>query len=150
MLMATSGSWGWELNPYIAALQAQNIELGFVEWVKGKYSKTYSKLIINYTKKYSHLIKEGSNLRELESFSDFKKPNVIKSLLILAKYNGCYSQFKERLKSNGIKSAKPNSLNAFLRILNASDSNILGYYRDIQPILRPNERLYSKFLLLVD
>jgi intergrase/recombinase len=51
------------------------------------------------------------------------------------------------LKANGIKSIRPNSLVAFLRILNATDSDILDYYKNIKSILRPNEQLYSKFLL---
>jgi intergrase/recombinase len=72
---------------------------------------------------------------------------VIKSLLILAKYNGCYSELKGRLKQYGIKASKPSSLDAFLRILNASNSDILEYYQRIQPLFRSNEQLYAKFLL---
>ncbi len=75
------------------------------------------------------------------------KNNVIKSLLILAKYNGCYSQFKNRLREYGIKASRPDSLSAFLRIINANDNNVLAYYNEIQPILRTNEQLYTKFLL---
>jgi intergrase/recombinase len=73
---------------------------------------------------------------------------VIKSMLILAKYNGCYSEFKSRLKQYGIKASKPSSLDAFLRILNASNSDIIEYYHRIKPLFRSNEQLYAKFLLL--
>jgi intergrase/recombinase len=123
------------------------IDLDFKKWVTQKYAKSYSNNILCNVKRYSHLLNADSNLRELELLNDAVKNNEIKSLLILTKYNGCYSEFKARLKQFGIKASKPSSLDAFLRILNASESDILDYYHRIQPILRDNERLFSKFLL---
>jgi intergrase/recombinase len=130
-----------------STLNDQSLDLSFEKWVKQKYAKSYSRNILIYTKKYSHLLKADSNLRELELLHDAVKNNVIKSLLILAKYNGCYSELKNRLKQYGIKASKPSSLDAFLRILNASNSDILEYYQRIQPFFRANEQLYTKFLL---
>ena len=119
-----------------------------MQWVKGKYSKSYSNNVLNYCKRYGHLINSSnSNLREIELLPNYTKNQVIASLTVLSKFNGTYEQFKGKLKANGVKSARPNSLDAFLRILNATDSDILDYYKKIQPILRSNEQLYIKFLL---
>ncbi len=38
-------------------------------------------------------------------------------------------------------------MTAFLRILGASDSDIIGYYKQLQTILKPHQALFSKFLL---
>ena len=55
------------------------------------------------------------------------------------------------MKAYNLKFVRPNSLGAFLRILNASntatENSILSYYEHIQQYLRPNERLFTEFLL---
>ena len=108
----------------------------FQKWVIAKYSISYRRAVLCYVKKYHYLLKSDSNLREVELLTNDVKSSVVKSLLLLAKFNGCYSQFKARLSEYGIKLYRPNSLNAFLRILNANDSDILQYYNQITPMLR--------------
>ena len=56
-------------------------------------------------------------------------------------------QLKARLSEYGIKLYRPDSLNAFLRILNASNSDVIAYYNEIKPLLRDNEQLFAEFLL---
>jgi intergrase/recombinase len=119
----------------------------FEKWVRAKYSISYRRAVLCYVKKYQYLLKSDSNLREVGLLTNDVKSSVVKSLLLLAKFNGCYSQFKDRLNEYGIKLYRPNSLNAFLRILNANDSDILQYYNQITPMLRDNEQIFSKFLL---
>ena len=121
--------------------------LAFEQWVRAKYSASYRNNIICNVRRYHHLLKADSNLRTIELLNNYVKNNVIKSLLILAKYNGCYLQFKDRLKAHGIKASRADSLSAFLRILNASNSDIIHYYNELIPILRANEQLFVKFLL---
>jgi len=129
---------------------SSNIDHSLVEfekWVIAKYSISYRKAVLCYAKKYNNLLDSNSNLRDLELLTNDVKNSVVKSLLLFAKFNGCYSQFKDRLKEYGIKLYRPNSLNAFLRILNASNSNLMQYYNEVIPMLRDNERLFAKFLL---
>jgi hypothetical protein len=114
--------------------------LEFEKWVRAKYSSSYRNVVLCYVKKYHYLLKTDSNLRELELLTNDVKTSVVKSLLLFSKFNGCYSQFKTRLNDYGIKLYRPDSLNAFLRILNASNSNVMQYYNEITPLLRHNER----------
>ena len=119
----------------------------FEKWVRAKYSVSYRRAVLCYVKKYHHLLKADSNLRDLELLTNDVKSSVVKSLLLYSKFNGCYSQFKDRLNQYGIKLYRPDSLNAFLRILNASNTNTLEHYNEILPLLKDNERVYAKFLL---
>ena len=100
-----------------------------------------------YAKKYYGYLNPKSNLRDLELLSNDVKSLAVKALILLSKFKGNYSQFKLRLNENGIKLSRPDSLSAFLRILNASNSNIMQYYNSITPMLRENERVFAKFLL---
>ncbi|MGD0644942.1 MAG: integrase [Candidatus Bathyarchaeia archaeon] len=119
----------------------------FEKWVRAKYSVSYRRAVLCYVKKYQYLLNLNSNLREVELLTNDVKSSVVKSLLLFSKFNGCYSQFKDRLNEYGIKLYRPDSLNAFLRILNASNSNIIQYYNEVTQLLRANERLFAKFLL---
>jgi intergrase/recombinase len=119
----------------------------FEKWVRAKYSSSYRNVVLCYVKKYHYLLKAEGNLRELELLTNDVKTSVVKSLLLFSKFKGCYSQFKARLTDYGIKLYRPDSLNAFLRILNASNSNVMQYYGEITPLLRDNERSFAKFLL---
>ena len=128
-----------------------NHELGFnfaefSNWVKSKYSKSYISTILCYAKKYNHLMK-AENVRELDMLPATIKNNVIKSLIILSKFLGCYKEFSERLKSFDIKTSRPDSLSAFLRIFNARNSDITSWYQSTISLLRDNEQLFAKFLL---
>jgi len=101
---------------------------------------------MSYVKRFSNLIVSG-NLRELDMLPLSIKNNVIKSLIILSKYLGIYEDFSNRCKQFGIKTTSPNTLNAFLRILNSNNSDILKWYSEALPILRDNEKTLLKYLL---
>jgi intergrase/recombinase len=101
---------------------------------------------MSYTKRFSNLV-VSDNLRELDMLPHSIKNNVIKSLIILSKYLGIYEDFSNKCKQFGIKTTSPNTLNAFLRILNSNNSDILKWYNEALPILRDNERIFLKFLL---
>jgi hypothetical protein len=118
----------------------------FSNWVKSKYSSSYSRTILCYSKKYSHLMK-ADNVRDLDMLSATIKNNVIKSLIILSKFLGSYKEFSERLKSFDIKTSRPDSLSAFLRIFNARNSDIMTWYKSAVPLFRANEKIFAKFLL---
>jgi hypothetical protein len=89
----------------------------------------------------------AENLRELAVLPATIKNNVIKSLIVLSKFLGNYKDFCERLKDLDIKTSRPDSLNAFLRILGASNNDVLSWYNSTMLHLKDNEQLFSKFLL---
>ena len=70
---------------------------------------------------------------------------MIKALTILSKYIGQHEQFKSKLKNHGVHSRKQSIIESFLRILKASNSDILDWYSKAIAVLRPNEQLYLRF-----
>jgi intergrase/recombinase len=67
----------------------------------------------------------------------------------LAKYLGCYEEFKVKLRNHGVKWVnQDDSFNSFLRIVNNNHSNLGEWYTTAQSILRDNEKLWLKFTLL--
>ena len=120
--------------------------LEFKRWVKAKYSKQYYRTTMCYARKYKHLI--YGNLRELDFLQDSTKATVVKALVVLSKFLGIHSQFKQRLQDYGIKIKRPDSFTSFLRILKNNNSDILNYYHKATEVLRSHEKLYLKFLLL--
>jgi intergrase/recombinase len=119
---------------------------GFEDWVKSRYVKSYSNLVLCYARKYGSLV-NSADLKELDSLPASIKNNVIKTLVILSKFLGNSQEFRSRLKNFDIKTTRPDTLNAFLRILNASNSDVMSWYNTIILSLRDNERTFSKFLL---
>ena len=147
--------WSSSLVRTLALRAEDNIDLcnglvlnfaEFTRWINSKYSVSYRNTILCYTRKYYHFV-TAENLRDLDLLPATIKNNVIKSLIVLSKYLGNYKDFTERLKSFDIKTSRPDSLNAFLRILGASDSDVLSWYNSTMPHLKENEQLFSKFLL---
>ena len=118
----------------------------YERWVSSKYSNSYRNTILCYSKKYSHLV-TAENLRELDLLPATIKNNAIKSLIVLSKFLGKHKEFSERLKSFDIKTSRPDSLSAFLRIFNASNSDVMTWYSSTVPLLRDNEKLFAKLLL---
>jgi hypothetical protein len=114
------------------------------QYLFSKYSKTYAEIQYNYLAKYSQCY---DNPSELLNIPPSIRNNVIKSMIALSKYLGKYIEYKSRLSDNGIKFERPDSLEAFLRILNSNGKNTLGWYREATSKLRANEQLYLKFLL---
>jgi len=119
----------------------------FTQWASNRYSKNTITLILCYVRRFHNLL--YGNLRELGSLSDSVRTNTIKSLIVLSKYLGKYKEFKERLSNYGVKVSKQDSVTSFLRILKASDSNILEWLKGTKSILRDNEQLLLKYAILV-
>ena len=124
------------------------VDLGeFKQYLVSRYAKTYTPTIMCYVKKYGSLL--FGDIKQIEQLKyDSTKSTVIKSLIILSKFLGVHKEFKERLDNYGIKSKRQDSFSSFLRILKASDSNILEWFRESKTVLRPNERLLLKYALL--
>jgi len=119
----------------------------FKQWlISREYSKSYINAVMCYASKY-HYILGNNHLRDLDTLSNDIKASTVKALILLSKFLGTYTQFKQKLSEYGIKLARPDSLTAFLRILNNGNSNIIEYYNQAKSKLNPNEQTFLKFLL---
>jgi intergrase/recombinase len=118
----------------------------FNKYVKNKYAESYQNTIMCYVKRYYQFI---DNPKALEQLPYTIRNNCIKSLIILSKYLGIYTEFIDSLKKYGIKTTTQDSFNSFLRIFNVSSNgnNILEWYGTAISNLRDNEKTLLKFLL---
>jgi len=114
----------------------------FRAWLTSKYSKSYTRLVYYYSKKYHNLL---NNPKLIDLIRQSNRNNVIKALITLSKYLGCYTEFKAKMKNYGIKIHRQSAVESFLRIMKASNSDILDWYGMALKHLRPNEQLFLKF-----
>jgi len=130
-------------------IEQQEIEIDwslYYKWLSNRYAETYVKVLFPYCRKYYNLI--AGDLKTIDMLRASVKNNTIKSLIVLSKFLGLHKQFKERLDNYGLKTTRPDSLDSFLRILKASDSDVLLWLKDTKTILRDNERLFLKWALV--
>jgi intergrase/recombinase len=119
---------------------------GFRAYLLGKYhSKTWALELFRNARRYQDLM---SNLSMLDSFSKSKKYHVLQSLIALSKYLGCYEEFKVQIKTHGIKWHKASSLEAFLRIRNNSNSDVLEWLRQVSKVLGEHSETFLEFILI--
>jgi intergrase/recombinase len=124
-----------------------NIQLdwvGFKQYLDKKYSKGYADECYRYARAYVTCLNSPI---QLETLNGYKRNNVLKSLIALAKYHGFYEAFKGKLKTYGLKWHKQNSLTAFLRILNNSNSDILTWYKKTLSVSDDGLKTFFKFAL---
>ena len=119
----------------------------FKKYVQNKYRKTTAKRVMCYANRYYQVLESGQ-IGQLNAVPSTTRSEVIKSLIIISKYVGCYEQFKAALKSYGIKSARPDALAAFVRIYSNKNSNLDEWFAKVKPILTPQENLLLRFLRL--
>jgi intergrase/recombinase len=110
-----------------------------------KYCREYSVGQFNYTKRFLECYLNPSKILSLPTSI---RPNVLKSLIALSKYQGTYLEFKEKLRRYGIKWIKPDNLSAFLNILNNKHDDLKEWHKTVQGILDDNYRLFLRFVLL--
>jgi hypothetical protein len=101
--------------------------------------------MMSYAKRYSYLLESG-NLGQINSIALTVRTDVIKSLIIVSKYTGCYEEFKAGLKSYGVKLSRPDAFAAFIRIYNNHNADLGDWISQVKPILRPEENLMLRFL----
>ena len=83
----------------------------------------------------------------METFSKFKKNNVLKALIALSKYHGFYREFRERIKDYGIKWSQSSSIESFLRILRNNNKDILEWYHKAASVLNEDCQCYLELLV---
>jgi intergrase/recombinase len=115
----------------------------YAQYLDSKYTKSYATLVLLYSKRcYSYL----NDVKMIELVRESNRNNIIKSLSVLSKFLGLSNEFKAKMQSYGIKRTRQDAMTSFLRILRASDSDILDWYSNASKILRPNEELYLRFV----
>ncbi|HUK84289.1 MAG TPA: integrase [Candidatus Acidoferrum sp.] len=130
-------------GPIIAAMNWAEFKI----YVQNKYRPNTARKIMSYSKRFFPVIESG-NLGQINSVASTIRSDVIKSLIVIAKYAGHYEQFKASLKSYGIKNARPDALAAFIRIYNNSNSNLNEWLEKVKSVLTPQENLLLNFLRL--
>ena len=74
---------------------------------------------------------------------------MINGLTALSKYLGTYESFKKSMRVHGIKRVKVDPVQAFTRIFNSKTHKGLGeWYQQAMAVLKENEQLYLRFMLL--
>jgi hypothetical protein len=91
-----------------------------------------------------------NNPSELLSILASTRSAVLKSMIALSKFLGCYEEYKLKLKNHGISWINNNdSLSSFVKILNANNlKDLTVWYREALKILNDSEKLYLRFLAL--
>jgi len=119
----------------------------FRYWLKTKYSKQYVATTFSYAKRFHRLLYGDLKEIEIQPIKDSTKSTIVKALIVLSKFLGIHSEFKERLTNYGIKIHREDSFSSFLRIFNNNNNDILKWFKEVFPILRDNERMFLKFCL---
>ncbi len=113
-------------------------------FLSNKYCKQYPRAQLNNALKYYDCLENPSKMLSL---SASKRSNVLRAMVCLSRFLGCYEDYKAKLKNYGIKwSNTDTAFNGFLAIFNHKHDTLPQYIRDIQPILHDNERLFLRFL----
>jgi intergrase/recombinase len=116
------------------------------EYLLSKFSRSYALQVYNNGLRHYDCLDNPQNISILPISI---RSNILKAMVNLAKYLGCYEQFKVRLRNHGVKWVnQDDSFNSFLRIVNNNHSNLGEWYNTAQSILRENEKLWLKFTLL--
>jgi hypothetical protein len=116
------------------------------EYLLSKFSRSYALQIFNNGLKHFDCLVNPHNISAIPAST---RGNVLKAMVNLAKYLGCYEEFKVKLRNHGVKwISQDDSFNSFLRIVNNNHNNLGEWYTNAQNILRDNEKLWLKFNLL--
>jgi intergrase/recombinase len=117
----------------------------FKEFVEERYSKNSVASIVSYARRHAHILSE---VHKLELVPESRRTHVVKALLILARYLGLIDQFKAALKAFGFKWKRSDVITAFARIYCNHNNDLNEWVVEINKILRPNERLFVKYVKL--
>ncbi len=116
------------------------------ECLDEKYSRQYACLMHGYFRKYHQCF---SNPNELLKIPASIRSNVMKAMVCYSKYTSSYEEYKAKLKNSGIRwNTNDTAFNSFLRIVNNNHSDLGEWYSEMQKILRDNEKLFLKFVLV--
>jgi len=145
--LAWQGHWLYDQHSNIDHNSKLEIDWSlFNNWIASKYSKSYCNTILCYSRRYSYLLMNG-NLRDIDLVPATIRSNLVKSLIVLAKFLGIHQDFKNKLKDYGIKLSRPDAFSSFMRIYNNHSSDLAKWYSEASSVLRENEKLLLRFLI---
>ena len=120
--------------------------VGFREWVRNRYAKSYAPSVRCYALKFHGLL--NGDLAELEAFSRTKRGMILRALTALSKYLGVHEQFKERMKQHGLKWESQDSFESFLRIMDNKTPDVLEWVKRCMEILDETYKIFLEFALV--
>jgi len=134
--------------PVSAINRPYSMEINFKDYkvfLDNKYTnKLYAKAQFNYAKKYHDYLANPSKFLSLQPS---QRKNILKAMVCLSKYIGCYEEYKIKLKSYGIKwSNEDEAFKGFLAIFSHKHDTLPDYVKEIQPHLNTNEKVLIRFL----
>jgi hypothetical protein len=113
---------------------------------KKYFNKQYVKLMYNYAIKYRDYL---DNPQLFHGLTSSQKHNILRGIICLSKYLGCYEEFKAKLKNCGIKwDNGDTSFKGFLSIFSKKHDTVPDYIKEIWPQITASEKVYVKFLSL--
>ena len=86
------------------------------------------------------MIEEPSKILELPPTT---RSNILKALVTLSKYLGCYQEFTTAFKNHGVKWVKGDSFKAFLGMVNNNHSNLKDWIKKAYAALPQNDKLFK-------
>jgi hypothetical protein len=113
-------------------------------YLNNLYCKSYAKSQLNNATKHFDCLKNPSKLLSLKTGM---RLNVLKAMVCLSKYSGCYEEYKTKLKNYGIKWVNEDTaFNGFLAIFNHKHDTLPDWIKQVQPLFHDNEKLFLRFL----
>lgn len=97
------------------------------EFLLSKFSRSYALQLFNNGIKHFDCLESPQGISAIPAGV---RGNVLKAIVNLAKYLGKYDEYKSKLSNCGIKWERSNGLRAFLRIFNASNNDIIKWYKE--------------------
>jgi len=111
-----------------------------------KVSRSYALQVYNNGVRHFDCLECPHNISAIPTST---RGNVLKAMVNLSRFLGCYETYKVKLRTHGVKWINTDdSFNSFLRIVNNNHSNLGEWYNTSQSILRDKEKLWLKFTLL--
>ena len=118
----------------------------YKQYLLSKYAKSYAVQILEYSRKYYPLLNDVNSILLSKPTT---RNNVINSLTALSRFLGTYNGFMAKMKAHGIKRVRQDPVQAFTRIFNSNaHKGLREWYHDALAVLKENERLYLRFMLL--
>ena len=118
----------------------------YKRYLHSKYAKSYAVQLFEYSRKYYPLL---SDVNSILLSKPTIRNNVINALTALSRFLGTYNSFMSEMKAHGIKRVRADPVKIFTRIFNSNAHKGLDeWYKQAITILKDNERLYLRFMLL--
>jgi len=120
----------------------------FGEWLRRNFSHNYAKDLLNYSRRFSHVLFSGE-ASELLRLSDSVRKMVLASLSNLAKFLGMYEDWKRIVKAYGLKWSSGKAEDYLISRMAHTENNgsVLEWVRRVKAEI-PQLSVFMDFMLL--